>query len=308
LARLRIGLVGAGKIARDQHVPAIASDEAFELVGVVDPAGRIEGVESYVSLEDLLSGANTAAVAVCTPPQVRYAIARAALQAGKHVLLEKPPAATVGELEDLTRHARAAGVTLFTPWHSQFAPAIPAAKRWIETHRPRYIKVDWREDVRRWHPGQQWIWEPGGLGVFDPGINALSILTAILHEPIFVTRASVEVPENRAAPIAAELTLSTARQTRIDAVFDWRHTGKQTWDIAVEGEDSDAMLLSMGGHRISGGGIAAENALQGEYPAIYRHFGELIESGASDVRGDPLRLVADAFMMARRSVVDPFME
>ena len=70
--------------------------------------------------------------------------------------------------------------TLFTAWHSQFAPAVPAARRWIEAHRPRHIKVTWREDVRRWHPGQEWVWEPGGFGVCDPGINAMSIFTEIM--------------------------------------------------------------------------------------------------------------------------------
>jgi hypothetical protein len=41
------------------------------------------------------------------------------------------------------------------------------------------VEIVWHEDVRKWHPGQQWIWEPGGFGVFDPGINALSIATRI---------------------------------------------------------------------------------------------------------------------------------
>jgi D-galactose 1-dehydrogenase len=289
-------------------VPAIASIEAFELIGVVDPAARIEGVQSYASLPDLLSAADPASIAVCTPPQVRYAIARAALEAGKHVLLEKPPTATVGELEDLTRRARAAGVTLFTAWHSQFAPAVPAAKRWVEAHAPRHINVAWREDVRRWHPGQVWIWEPGGLGVFDPGINALSILTAILDVPIFVTQASIEVPKNRSTPIGARLALVTADGARIDALFDWRHTGTQTWDIAVEDEDGGEMLLSMGGHRISGGDVTDDDALEGEYPAVYRRFAALIEAGQSEIHADPLRLVADAFMVATSRTTEPFVE
>ena len=98
MARLRIGLVGAGKIAREQHVPAIAAGDAFELVGVVDPTGRVPGVESYSSLSDMLKAADPVAVSVCTPPQVRYSIARTALDAGRYVLLEKPPVATVGEV------------------------------------------------------------------------------------------------------------------------------------------------------------------------------------------------------------------
>jgi D-galactose 1-dehydrogenase len=300
LARLRIGLVGAGKIAQDQHAPVIAASGDFELVGVVDPGAVINGVASFGSLADMRRSARPAAVAVCTPPQVRYGIAKAALEAGMHVLLEKPPCATVGELEDLARCARHAGATLFTAWHSQFAPAVPAARHWIAAHPPRRIQVDWREDVRRWHPGQDWIWRPGGLGVFDPGINALSILTAILREPLFVRTADLHVPSNREAPIAATVSLSTGGQVPIEAEFDWRHTGTQTWNIAVEAEDGGEMLLSMGGHRISTRGDAKENALEGEYPSIYRRFAALISKNQSEVHAEPLRLVADAFLVAER--------
>jgi D-galactose 1-dehydrogenase len=54
--------------------------------------------------------------------------------------------------------------------------------------------VEWKEDVRQWHPGQQWIWQPGGLGVFDPGINALSIVTWMLPRPIFLTASELVFP------------------------------------------------------------------------------------------------------------------
>ena len=39
------------------------------------------------------------------------------------------------------------------------------------------LQVTWKEDIRRWHPGQDWILAAGGFGIFDPGINAFSILT-----------------------------------------------------------------------------------------------------------------------------------
>ena len=52
----------------------------------------------------------------------RFAVAQAALAAGLHVLLEKPPAATLGAFDLLAAQARAAGVTLFAAWHLRFAP------------------------------------------------------------------------------------------------------------------------------------------------------------------------------------------
>ncbi len=95
------------------------------------------------------------------------------------------------------------------------------------------MSIAWLEDVRHWHPGQDWIWDAGGMGVFDPGINALSIATHILP-PFFLTGATLSVPENRQAPIAADLHFADAAGTPIHAVFDWRQTGPQTWDIRVE--------------------------------------------------------------------------
>src|SRR5437899_2197349 len=127
---------------------------------------------------------------------------------GKHVLLEKPPGATVSELEPLVAAARESGRTLFATWHSRFAPAVEPARSFLASREIKSVVVEWKEDVRVWHPGQAWIWEPGGLGVFDPGINALSIMTHILPRPFFLTRAELSFPRNRAAPIAADLAFS----------------------------------------------------------------------------------------------------
>ncbi|MCP6623380.1 Gfo/Idh/MocA family oxidoreductase, partial [Klebsiella pneumoniae] len=93
-------LVGMGKIAHDQHVPAIAGNPAFELVATVSrsPNG-VEGVPHFHDIDELAKSDITVdAVALCTPPQVRHAIAAAALENNWHVFLEKPPGATLAEV------------------------------------------------------------------------------------------------------------------------------------------------------------------------------------------------------------------
>src|SRR5229473_7952615 len=111
---IRIAIVGLGKIARDQHVPAIAGTEGIELAAVASRNASIDGIAHFATLDELLVGApDIDAVALCTPPQVRHAQAAAALDAGKHVLLEKPPGATVSELTPLVAVARQTGRTLF---------------------------------------------------------------------------------------------------------------------------------------------------------------------------------------------------
>ena len=208
------------------------------------------------------------AVAICTPPQVRQAQAAIALAAGKHVLLEKPPGATVAEITPLSAAARAAGRTLFTAWHSRYAPAVEPTRQLLAGRQINSVRIIWKEDVRVWHPGQAWIFEPGGLGVFDPGINALSILTRILPQPLFVTSADLAFPANRDAPIAASLALSDAQGLKIAAEFDFRQTGPQSWDIEIE-TDGGLVSFSQGGRKLTVGDRQHVDAAKAEYPALY---------------------------------------
>jgi predicted dehydrogenase len=178
---ISIAIVGLGKIARDQHVPSLAASKEFTLVATASPHNTLEQVPSYTDISALLDARpDVDAVALCTTPQVRFAIARQALEHGCHVLLEKPPGATLGEVRELVDLAASNGVTLLASWHSRHANGVEPAREWLSTRRITRVSVSWKEDVRKWHPGQTWIWKAGGLGVFDPGINALSILTRIL--------------------------------------------------------------------------------------------------------------------------------
>ncbi|MET0247485.1 MAG: Gfo/Idh/MocA family oxidoreductase [Sphingomonas sp.] len=305
---IRIALVGMGKIARDQHLPAIAADPDFELVATVSPhhAG-VDGIPHLPDLETLLTeGPALDAVALCTPPQVRHALAMTAIGHGVHLFLEKPPGATLGEVVALEAAADAAGVTLFASWHSRFAAGVAPARDWLARRELRDVRITWREDVRVWHPGQAWIWEAGGFGVFDPGINALSIATAILPRRLLLTEALLEFPANREAPIAATLGLRDTGGTPVAMDLDWRQTGPQSWDIEVD-TDAGRLTLSEGGAVLA---LPDGSTRQpdGEYPAMYAHFASLVRDRASDVDVDPLRLVADAFLRGRRKIVEAFDE
>jgi D-galactose 1-dehydrogenase len=305
---IRVAIVGLGKIARDQHISAIAETAGIELAAIVSRNASINGIRHFVTLGELLDRVpDIDAVALCTPPQGRQALAAAALKAGKHVLLEKPPGATVSELTPLIAEARQTGHTLFATWHSRFAPAVEPARAFLAGRQIRSVVVEWKEDVKVWHPGQAWIWEPGGLGVFDPGINALSILTRILPRPFFLTEAELSYPGNRATPIAANLAFSDGTGVPILAEFDWRQTGPQTWDIRVE-TDAGRLTLSCGGSRLVHDDRTLVDEQQAEYRGIYQRFVELITSRVSDVDLSPLLHVADAFMLGRRRDVEPFIE
>jgi len=302
---IRVAVVGLGKIARDQHLPALRASPALVLAATVCPFGTLaEGVPGFATIEDLeAAGVAVDAVAICTPPQVRHRLAAQALGRGLHVLLEKPPAATLSEAASLVDLAAGAGLTIFAAWHSRFAAGVEPAREWLARRRILGVRITWREDVRVWHPGQAWIWQSGGFGVFDPGINALSIATRILPHPIALTDAELEFPANQHAPIAARLSLETAGAP-IAVDFDFRQTGPQSWDIEVE-TDGGTLLLSHGGAVLTLP-EGTRQASDAEYPALYARFTDLIRSGASDVDTAPLQLVADAFARGRVIPTEPF--
>ncbi|WP_247412904.1 Gfo/Idh/MocA family oxidoreductase, partial [Bradyrhizobium sp. 23] len=132
MTELRIAIVGFGKIARDQHVGAIAAVPGATLAAVASRNASLPDLPHFATIEELLEkGPPIDAVSLCTPPQVRRAQAVAALRAGKHVMLEKPPGAGVAELDPLIAMAGETKRTLFATWHSRHAPAVEPAREWL---------------------------------------------------------------------------------------------------------------------------------------------------------------------------------
>ncbi len=305
----KIAVVGLGKIAMDQHLPCIAKNSDFKLVAGVSRHAKVDSVPCFASLGELVkSGIAVDAVSLCTPPSVRLAMAREALDAGYHVLIEKPPTPTVGEMINMIEYAEKKERVLYVTWHSRYNKAVDEAKKQLKGKRITRMKVTWREDVRKWHPGQEWIWEPGGFGVFDPGINALSIVTKIMPEPIFVEGAVIEVPSNKTTPIAAQIRFKHADGGKSDmtAEFDWRQTGEQTWEIAIETRDGMALTLKRGGSILEVNGALVMEAPLEEYELIYERFAGLLKHGESFTDITPLQLICDCFMLGRPVLTDAF--
>jgi D-galactose 1-dehydrogenase len=305
---IKLAIVGLGKIARDQHVPTLTASDAFELVAAASPHNTLDGVASFPDVETMLQAVpDVAAVALCTTPQVRYEIARYALERGRHVLLEKPPGMTISEVLPLADLAKRQGVTLFASWHSRHAPAVEPARAWLAGRRISGATVSWKENVRVWHPGQKWIWQPGGLGVFDPGINALSILTHIIPGAVRLKDAELSYPKNCATPIAARLLLAGPHNAQVQMDLDFLQTGPQTWDIVVA-TDAGRLSLSLGGKVMAVDDRPVEVPDTLEYVGLYSHFDMLVRERRSDVDVTPLQLVADAFLCGRRVDVEPYIE
>ena len=303
---IKIAILGFGKIAADQHVPAIAGNPRFDLAATSSRSG--EGVaEKFTDWRELIRTVEgLEAVAITTPPGPRYEMARECILAGFHCLLEKPPTAGLAEIADLDCLARAQGVTLFTTWHAQHHSTVGAAARALAGKRIKRMDIHWHEDVDKWHPGQQWIWQAGGFGVFDPGINAFSIATKIFPGGLFVESAELSFPGNAQTPIAADIVFSSPEADGpLRASLDWRRSEGEEWTITVEATDGTQVRLEDGGSRLVLNGETQDDDGPGEYPDIYRAFVDLIDERRSQVDVAPFRLVADCLLNGGRRIVAP---
>ncbi len=303
---IRIAIIGFGKIAADQHVASIEGDPRLDLAASSSRSGKGVGQTFTDWREMIRSVEGLEAVAITTPPEPRYEIARECMLAGLHCLLEKPPTAGLAEIHDLACLAEAQQVTLMTTWHAQHHSTVDAAAEALAGKRIASMEIVWHEDVHKWHPGQQWIWQPGGFGVFDPGINAFSIATRIFPGGFFVKSADLAVPSDGQTPIAVHAQFTSPEADgSLTASLDWRSSEGEEWTITVKTADGQTIRLEAGGARLLIDGKVQEDDGPGEYPDIYRQFVRLIDERCSLVDVAPFRLVADCLLIGNRRIVEP---
>lgn len=218
---MRIGLLGTGPWARAVHAPALSTHEGLDLVGVWGrrPAAAKEladrhGTRAFDDVDALF--AEVDAVAVALPPDVQADLAVRAAGAGRHLLLDKPLAATVAGARDVVRavrEARVASVVFFT---TRF---LPEPEAWIAEQAEA---GGWFTGHARWlgsvftggdHPfATPWRREKGAL--WDVGPHALSVLLPVLGDVRRVAAAApgpgdtVHLVLDHAGGASSTLTLS----------------------------------------------------------------------------------------------------
>jgi len=304
MAKRKIAVIGVGKIAQDQHLPVIDASDAFELAATVSTRGLSHKdlpafktpAELYAALPDVKL------VSICTPPGIRHRYVREALEAGKDVMMEKPPTTTISELDDLIAEAEKRGRVLYQTWHSQFNAAVDRTRAILAEEGVSTVRIDWRESVRKWHPGQDWVWEPGGFGVCDPGINALSIFTKIMPFPVFVQSARLTFPANRQTPVDVEITFKSDQKhaPQLSAGFNWLEESGEIWTFSILTRAGNKLLLEGGGRSLSVNGEVVLQHGDHEYGAMYAHFATLLDQKKSEVDAAPLRLMSDVFLLGAR--------
>ena len=238
---IKIAILGFGKIAARSACPVDRRQSALSNWSRPRADRARVVAQAFTDWRELIRTVEgLEAVAITTPPGPRYEIARECILAGLHCLLEKPPTAGLAEIADLACLAEAQQVS--SVHHlARAAPSDGRCRR--EGARRQAHHSRWQIHLARrrhkWHPGQHWIWEPGGFGVFDPGINAFSIATKIFPGGLFVQvrrpQRSRPMPRRRSRPRST--FASPQADGPLTASLDWRRTEGEEWTIAVETAD-----------------------------------------------------------------------
>ena len=183
---LRIGLIGAGPWARSVHAPAIAAHPATELVSVwarrpgmaADLAVK-HGAAVADSPAELIASVD--AVAFAVPPDVQAELAVTAAKAGRHLVLEKPVAATAPDAQRLADAVTGAGVASIVLLTRRYAPEVI---EWLATASET---GGWATGAATWYGGallagpfsnSPWRHKSGGIA--DVGPHTLDLLDAAL--------------------------------------------------------------------------------------------------------------------------------
>jgi len=298
-----MAVIGLGAISFRAHLPSIAANPDFEIVASADPRPAATGIggRQYRDHREMLAvERGIDAVAICTPPDVRCRVALDAIAAGKHVLLEKPPFPTLGELRLVREAAERAGVTLMVSWHSRFGGAVERAREILRVEQVAGLEMIWKENAAAIHATKGWMWKTGGFGVLDFGINGISILTRILPMPLVVRAATLWIPDGTQTPIAAAVDFAGLRaEDRLHADIDWRSTAEiRTIDIVTR--SGRRVWLPITGHRLEVDGAVLVDEGNLEYQRLYDRFAALIASGESDLDDAPMVAVADVSLIGRR--------
>jgi predicted dehydrogenase len=238
LAPLPVGVVGVGSLGH-HHARLYASLPEARLVGVhdvvperaADAAARF-GAVAYPSLEALLD--DVEAVSVVVPTPAHHEVGIAALARGRHVLMEKPIAATLEEAEALVSAAARAGVLLQTGHVERFNRALRAAAPYLAS--PRFIESD------RVAP-----FAARGSDVaviLDLMIHDLDLVLSLVREPVSDVRASgigvvtpsVDIATARiefASGAVANLTASRLARERVRKLRIFQPSGYFSLDLAA---------------------------------------------------------------------------
>ena len=239
---VQAGIGGHGKTWLTLLQRESADGDDIDLVAVADPSpwartvaeeDGIPATQIFASLDEALRFADTDAVLVVTPPATHRAVATAALEAGKHVLIEKPLATTLEDARALASLAAERGLTLMVSQNYRFQAPVRALRRLLDggdVGSPVALETTFMKDSRAMWPAENFRYAMDNPLLLDMSIHHLDMLRAITgRNARSITVESWRVPDS---PYQGDVSL--AALIRLDGDLpvvyrgSWASVGPQT--------------------------------------------------------------------------------
>jgi predicted dehydrogenase len=250
---LRIGLVGVGAAAQISHIPALKKTEDVELTWLCDrDPEKVQRVAQKFSipnassrLDDLLADETLDAIDICTPNFLHAPMAVAALDAGKHVICERPLARSSAEAAQMVKAAKKADRTLMCAVQHRFRPDAQLLKKFVDKGDLGEVflaKAGWLRQRTQWD-SEEWrgrMKESGGGVVLDLGFQMLDLALWMLGSPAVT---SVTAGLHRATK--GEVEDSATAFLRLDGGATL--TLELTWGLLMEKDFAYLNLFGSGG-------------------------------------------------------------
>ena len=198
--RVRLAVVGAGVIGNVHGAVAVELADRIELAAFVDTTReRAEklastyGGKAFTSLADALAEVDLDVVAVCTPTGEHGAVAIEALEAGKHVIVEKPAETTVTKTDEIIAAQKRAGTQVTVISQHRFDPATEVAVEAIAKGELGRLtsgvaSIDWWRGQSYYDSGDwrgTWALDGGGA-LMNQGVHTVDLLVALMGRPVEV--------------------------------------------------------------------------------------------------------------------------
>jgi predicted dehydrogenase len=254
MEKLRVAVIGCGSIAQHRHLPEYKSNKNVEIVAVCDineeralAVAEKYDVKAYTNYEELLSSGSVDAVSVCTPNYLHAPISIAALNAGLHVLCEKPMATSKQEAEEMIAAANESGKKLMIGHNQRFVPSHQKARKLIESGEIGKIysfrtsfghggPEGWSVDGK-----ESWFFQKekafvGAMG--DLGVHKTDLLRYVLGEEITEVGSFVETSAKDFADVDdnAVCVLKTESGIIGTLAASWAYVSKEDNSTIIYGE------------------------------------------------------------------------
>jgi myo-inositol 2-dehydrogenase / D-chiro-inositol 1-dehydrogenase len=314
--KIRLGVIGCGGVTELRHLPALRRAQDFELSALADKdsarlsrvAGQSGVARSYDDYLELIENDEIDAVAVCVPPGLHAQVALAALEAGKHVMIEKPLALSLRECNLLLESGSANGslkvmVGFNLRWHRLVREAREIIGRG-ELGRVKLIRTVFTSGVRLGADFADWRRrrESGGGALFELGVHHFDLLRFLLRcEPLEVYASSVEGDETAtvmmrmesSAQVVAAFSEGTGENHALEVygekgwlrVSCYRADGLEKFDAAQSAWSLRSRLRKLTGTFLDLPRMVQQSVRGGDYVASYadewRHFARAIREDSA---------------------------